>query len=226
MKQLDHFAGFPKQTVTFLRNLRANNSKAWFDEHRGDYDQYYVTPAKAFVEAVGKKLARLSKALVAQPRINGSIYRINRDIRFSKDKTPYKDHLDCLFWEEDKKSSPSALFFRVSPDGVLIGAGAYACPDLLKKLRPAITHEIFGKELAGIAKKLRKGGLEIHGKHYKRFPSDFPTDGPAAEFLLHNSIYVVKEEPVALAQSTDLVDRCVAQWKIMLPLHAWLINHG
>lgn len=226
MQQLDSFPGFPKQTVTFLRQLRKNNSKAWFDEHRADYDQYYVAPAKAFVEAVGKKLKRVAPRIVAQPRINGSIYRINRDIRFSKDKTPYKDHLDFLFWEDDKKSSPSALFFRVSPDGVLIGGGAYGCPDLLKKLRPAITHEIFGKELAGIAKKLRKSGFEIHGQHYKRYPRDFATDGPAAEFLLHNAMYVVAEEPLALAHSAELVDHCMTQWKKVLPLHEWLMNHG
>lgn len=226
MKRNDQFPGFPKQTVTFLRQLRKNNNKAWFDEHRGDYDQYFVTPAKAFVEAVGKKLPRLSPRLVAQPRINGSIYRINRDIRFSKDKTPYKDHLDFLFWEDDKKSSPSALFFRVSPDGLFMGAGAYACPDLLKKLRPAITHEIFGPELAAIAKKLRKSGLTIQGQHYKRFPRDFPSDGPAAEFLLHNSLYVVGEEPLALAYTPKVVDQALQRWKKMLPLHEWLMNHG
>ncbi|MEM6991152.1 MAG: DUF2461 family protein, partial [Myxococcota bacterium] len=88
------FDGFPKQTLTFLKGLGANNDKAWFTAHRADYDNYFMEPAKHFVVALGERLAKSSPGIHAEPKVNGSIFRINRDVRFSKDKRPYKDHLD------------------------------------------------------------------------------------------------------------------------------------
>ncbi|NND02169.1 MAG: DUF2461 family protein, partial [Acidimicrobiia bacterium] len=84
------FAGFPAETQRFLRELSSNNTKQWFDAHRNDYDDYWVTPAKAFVAAAGDALQGLAP-VEAQPKVNGSIFRVNRDIRFSADKRPYKD---------------------------------------------------------------------------------------------------------------------------------------
>ena len=117
---MNEFDGFPKQTLTFLRGLRRNNTKAWFEEHRGDYEQYWVDPAKAFVDSAGAGLQSIAP-VAAEPRVNGSIFWINRDIRFSKDKTPYKDHLDFWFWEGSRKTAPSGFFLRISPDGPLSG---------------------------------------------------------------------------------------------------------
>ena len=115
MPAKEDFTGFPDGTLKFLRGLRKNNTKTWFDAHRSDYDNFYVAPAKSFVEAIGVRLKRIAPAIVAEPIINGSIFRINRNVRFSNDKRPYKDHLDFSFWEGEKKGSSSALFFRVSP---------------------------------------------------------------------------------------------------------------
>lgn len=83
------FQGFPPHTTEFLRGLSMNNSRVWFDEHRADYDSYWVEPAKAFVVAAGAALQEIAP-VEAQPRVNGSIFRVNRDIRFSVDKRPYK----------------------------------------------------------------------------------------------------------------------------------------
>lgn len=118
------FRGFPKDTLVFLRGTRAHNDKAWFDAHRVDYDEHYVTPAKAFVSAAGPRIAKLAPDIEAEPLINGSIFRINRDTRFSKDKRPYKDHLDFAFWEGERKFGMSSFFVRVSPDA-LIAAPAF-----------------------------------------------------------------------------------------------------
>ena len=91
---MSEFTGFGPKTKKFLRDLGRNNDKAWFTSHRGDYEAYYLEPAKAFVEAAGPKLEKVEPRVVWEPRVNGSIFRVNRDIRFSKDKTPYKDHID------------------------------------------------------------------------------------------------------------------------------------
>jgi uncharacterized protein (TIGR02453 family) len=99
------FAGFPPATLRFLGDLAENNTKAWFDEHRADYESNWVAPAKAFVSAAGEALTDLAPRIEAQPRVNGSIFRVNRDTRFSKDKSPYKDHLDFWFWEGERRSA-------------------------------------------------------------------------------------------------------------------------
>src|SRR5690242_9527174 len=97
------FQGFPKGTVQFLSALRKNNDKAWFDAHRADYEDCYVEPAKAFVAAIAPRLEKLDPRIQAEPKVNGSILRINRDVRFAKDKSPYKDHLDLWFWSGEEK---------------------------------------------------------------------------------------------------------------------------
>ena len=177
------FEGFQQETLKFLLGIRKNNSKQWFDVHRAEYDEHFVGVAKDFVVAVGEKFKKVAPEVVADPRINGSIFRINRDIRFSKDKRPYKDHLDFAFWEGKKKESPSSLFFRLSPDGVFIGAGMHqACPAHLKSFRRAVADDKSGKALVSVAKKLRKAGYRLEGQHYKRYPKGFDADVSAAEF--------------------------------------------
>jgi uncharacterized protein (TIGR02453 family) len=103
---------FPAATVEFLTDLRAHNDKAWFDANRSRYESGYVQPATAFVEPISPELQKLVPGIHAEPWIRGSIFRINRDIRFSSDKRPYKDHLDFWFWEGDRKSAVSGLFLR------------------------------------------------------------------------------------------------------------------
>jgi uncharacterized protein (TIGR02453 family) len=108
------FAGFGKDTIRFLSGLSANNKAEWFNAHRADYEAHYIEPAKDFVVAVADPLAKLAPGIHAEPKVNGSIFRINRDIRFSKDKTPYKDHLDLWFWQGERKAAISGFFFPLT----------------------------------------------------------------------------------------------------------------
>lgn len=119
------FTGFGPSTKKFLRNLGRNNDKAWFDAHRAEYEAYYLEPAKAFVEAVGPKLEKIAPNIAWEPRVNGSIFRVNRDIRFAKHKTPYKDHIDLWFWEGARKSALSGFFLRIRDKSVHLGAGSH-----------------------------------------------------------------------------------------------------
>ena len=99
MAKHETFAGFPKGLPRFFAQLEKNNNRDWFESHREDYEELYVEPAKAFVSAIAPGLWNISSAVRAEPRINGSIMRINRDTRFSKDKKPYKNGLHFLFRE-------------------------------------------------------------------------------------------------------------------------------
>ena len=226
MNQDHSFESFPRATLTFLRGIRRNNKKAWFDEHRSDYDRYYVDVAKSFVSSIAPRLKKLSSGMVAEPKINGSIFRINRDIRISNDKRPYKDHLDFAFWEGEKKQSSSSLFLRISPDGVYIGLGFHkGCPEHERALRAALVDERSSKSLMRIVKRFEKIGSQIEGKHYKRMPRGVDSTGPAAQFLLHNAMFIVKEFKPAVASQPDIQDICLQQWKDHLPLHRWLIDY-
>jgi uncharacterized protein (DUF2461 family) len=86
------FGGFPPETIRFLRELRVNNRKDWFDAHRSDYEGYWVTPAKAFVVAGRERLAELVPEIRPEPRVLGSIFRINRDTRFARDPVLQESH--------------------------------------------------------------------------------------------------------------------------------------
>jgi len=101
------FSGFGDATFRFMRDLGRNNDKAWFQAHRTAYEEDLLQPAMAFIEAIGPLLARFSPGVRAEPKIGGSMMRINRDIRFSPDKRPYKDHLDMTFKLGSVKTSES-----------------------------------------------------------------------------------------------------------------------
>jgi uncharacterized protein (TIGR02453 family) len=79
------FNGFPPGAVTFFQELDRNNNKPWFEAHKSDYQKYVLEPAQEFIEQMGARLEQLSPGIHAEPRVNRSIFRIYRDIRFSKD---------------------------------------------------------------------------------------------------------------------------------------------
>ena len=134
-QEIAEFTGFAGATTAFLADLAANNDKDWFDKHRPDYDEHWVKPAKEFALAAGEALQELAPVAIA-PRINGNIFRINRDVRFSPDKTPYKDHLDFWFWEGERKTAVSGFFVRITPNQLGIGG---RCPPLRQGSAAAIS---------------------------------------------------------------------------------------
>ena len=221
------FEGFPKQTLTFLRGISKNNSKAWFDEHRDDYDNYLIAPAKTFVSAVGDELRKLAPGVQAEPRVNGSIFRINRDTRFSKDKTPYKDHLDLWFWEGARKEAVSGFFWRLTATQLLTGVGAHCFEkEKLAQYRQALVGKETSAELLKVAAGVEKAGYELEGTHYKRSPKGFEVENERLQqLLLHDGLHTGKAEshPAAL-HSAQIVAHCIDNWKKVAPLHRWLVD--
>src|SRR3954449_1540080 len=144
------FAGFPSEGLEFLEGLAADNSRDYFEAHRSTYEAALLQPAKDFVVALGEELsARVSPGLRAEPRINGSILRINRDTRFSSDKRPYKEHVDLWFWEgEGPSRERPGLFLRLRPATVTLGAGMHRFePGALAAYRAAVADETAGRAL-------------------------------------------------------------------------------
>jgi len=222
-----HGFAFPPETLEFLADLRSHNEKAWFDANRRRYEACYVDPAKAFVLAVAPGLDAIVPGIVAEPRVLGSIFRINRDIRFSTDKRPYKDHLDMWFWQGDRKAAVSGLFLRVSPDGVIAGAGAHRFDkQQLARFRNAVVDPIARHELDPILAALDRAGVGVGGETYGRVPLGFTADRPLAERLLrHSALYTQAELPAAAATQPGFVSVVLRRWRTCAPLHRWLVDH-
>jgi len=169
---------FGPETQGFLAAVRAGGDREWFQTHRAEYDAAYVEPAKAFVEAVAPALAELAPGVHAEPRILGSIFRINRDTRLRRDKRPYKDHLDFWFWEGERRGAVSGFYLRVTPDEVGIGAGApHLGKDALERYRASVADPLAGAQLASIADGLERDGWKLPAPRHRRPPRGWEADG-------------------------------------------------
>jgi uncharacterized protein (TIGR02453 family) len=222
------FTGFTKETVRFFINLRRNNNREWFAAHRDVYDRHVMEPAKAFVVAMGEKLRTVVPRIVAVPLINKSIFRLNRDTRFSLDPSPYKTNLGLYFWEGTKPRMESpGFYFHFEPPDLFLGGGMYMIPDnLIARFRRAVVDARLGSELQKIAAGLAKrANCELGGKHYKRVPAGFDQDHPNAEFLKHNGLYVGCEAKLPDEFfSARLVDYCFERYEPVVPLHGWIMK--
>ncbi len=221
------FNGFSKELPKYFQNLKKTNSKQWFEKHRNEYDEFVLSPASYFVVAMGKRLRRIAPGINAIPKINQSLFKINRDIRFSKDKSPYKTNLGIWFWEGNRKRMEcSGFYFHFEGQRLRFGTGFYMFPkNLLTRYRDAVVDKKLGPELTKAVKKVSAKGYSVGGQHYKRVPQGYDGDHPRAEFLLYNGLHAMKEEKVPAAFYSDAcVAHAFAHYKNMLPLHRWLMK--
>jgi uncharacterized protein (TIGR02453 family) len=220
------FAGFPPAAFAFLRALEEDNSKRTFDAQRAAYDDALMAPARELVADLGEALqARVSPGIHADPRVNGSIFRINRDTRFSKDKTPYKTHLDLYFWEGQGRSRDCpGLFFRMTPRAVVLGAGFHHFdPPRLARFRAAVVDEKAGGALDTALAGVRRAGAEIGGETYKRVPAGVDAAHPRAALLRHGGLFAYSESPLPReASSPAFVGWCAGRLERLAPVHCWL----
>jgi uncharacterized protein (TIGR02453 family) len=221
------FKGFTRETIRFFNTLKRNNNKEWFERHRMIYETQVLEPAKAFVTAIGARLRTISPNIIAVPKINKSLFRINRDTRFSFDQSPYKTNLGIYFWEgSPSRMQASGFYFHIEPPKLILGTGYYIFPDrVLEHYRRAVVHPKFGQELRRIIKDLlRTGEFELGGRHYKRVPPGFDPSHPNTELLLHNGLHAGWEGDIPEEFFTPmLVDFCFKKFKAAAPLHKWLV---
>jgi len=227
MEESDVFKGFSKQTIQFFESLKNNNTKNWFEAHRNDYETFVLKPAKDFVVAMGKRLRTQFPLIVAIPKVNKSLFRINRDTRFSLDKSPYKTNLGIFFWEGIRpRMECSGFYFHLEPPNIVLGGGLYMFPNyLFDTYRNSVVHPRYGKELADILSGLkRKEDVRIEGKHYKRIPAGYDPSHFNAEYLLHNGLYIGNETAIPEElYSEDLIDYCWKVYRLSFRLHRWLV---
>lgn len=176
---------FSPQTMTFLRKLARNNNRDWFEQNKSDYEETVRTPALRFITDMADELAQLSPYFLAQPRkVGGSLMRVHRDVRFARDKRPYKTNIGIQFRHERGKDVHAPGFYlHIEPGSCFVGVGIWR-PDTLA----------LGQVRDAIAEQASKWSKAVHAKSFSRLyafggdsltrpPRGFAKDHPLIEDL-------------------------------------------
>lgn len=209
------FRGFPDEAFVFYEGLMADNTKAYWTDHKPTYD----TCVKAPMEALLAKL---------EPEFGpATFFRPYRDVRFAKDKTPYKEHAAAVV--KDDPSGKAALYVQLDADGLYIGSGYFhTATDQAQRLRAAIANDRTGAQLVTILATLTGISWEVFGERLKRLPKEYDASHPRADLLHHKSLVAGKRlQPAAWMRTPKCADRIAAMWRELLPLGEWLkVNVG
>jgi len=219
---------FPKSAAAFLAKLSKNNNKEWFDAHREEFETHLFIPAQMFVNELGERLKSISPGIIAIPKTDKSIFRLHRDVRFSKDKSPYKTNMGILLWEgEGKKMECSGYYFHIEPKSFFLGTGMYIFTDpQIKKFREIVSNEKKAEELKSIMQKIEKKGYTFGGKTLKKTPRDYDKEYPFADLYLYTGLYCGYESKnMNEVFEDDLTEFCFGKFKNHLPLHNWLVKN-
>ena len=177
--------------------------------------------------AWGRASRALSPGVKYEPKINGSIGRINRDVRFSKDKRPYKNHLDVWFWHGAKKGwDQPGFYLRVTPQAIYLGSGMHMLKgELLERFRKAVVADGSGKKLTKIMEQVNKAGpYEVGGATRKTVPRGYDASHERAGLLLHDGLYAGLELPAAEAAKPGFADRALSHFAATWPVGDWLLK--
>jgi uncharacterized protein (TIGR02453 family) len=222
------FSGFSKETFRFFSDLEKHNDRYWFEENRGRFDKHVMKPAEEFVVDMGKLLRSIAPRVVADPRRDRSIFRLNRDTRFSADKTPYKTHLGIFFWEGPRrKMDNSGFYLHLSKSKLFIGVGLHIFPrQLLEAYRESVVHPKYGTEMVNAVREATKNpSYKIGWRYYKKVPRGYDSQHPNAEWLQYNGLGVYCENPLpSEIYSQDFIGYCFNIFRDMSPIHNWLLN--
>ncbi len=223
------FEGFSKATFAFLHGLKKHNNKAWFEAHRDEYERQLRGPSKALAYAMGAFFREHKMPIIGNAKT--SLFRINRDIRFSKDKSPYKTHVGLSFpLEATKKEEWCGYYLGFEPEksgkgvSVFAGGGIYMpMPPHLKRIRAMIAAR--HKELENILKtpsfkKLYPEGLT--GESLLRIPHGYDEDHPAAKYLKMKSFLFGCDLKEGDLLKEDLPEALGKKFKAALPLVEFL----
>jgi uncharacterized protein (TIGR02453 family) len=227
---VDDFSGFRPAALTFLRNLSKNNRKEWFEEHRGDYEREIKAPMLAFIEELDVRLATIIPEIVGSPR--KSMFRIHRDVRFSKDKSPYKTHAACWFYHRDAGNSVGSeaahggagFYFHFDAQRAFCGGGIWMPPrPALQRIRQSLVDDTAGFEDIVLSRsfKQRFGALDTDAM-LTRTPRGFDPQHRAANWLKYQSFTAGRELKREELLSPKLPDVVAKQFAAMVPFTRWL----
>jgi len=218
------FEGFPADFFDFFAELELNNERAWFQANKPRYQAAVVEPMSAFIEAIAPELHRISKHCTADPRPHGgSMFRIHRDTRFSKDKSPYKTHAACQFRHSAGKDAHAPGFYaHFAGDGLFFGGGIWRPPNNhLALIREAIADNPAAWERLKSAQPVTERG-GIQGDGLQRAPRGFDPEHRHVQDLKRKSFFVMTEAEPALLLRPELVATVAGAFRAAAPLNRFV----
>ena len=219
------FDGLPADYFRFFKELSANNNREWFEDNKPRFRESVQAPLVAFVEAMAPRLKKVSKHFVADPRLNGgSIFRIYKDVRFSRDKTPYKTHGGVQFRHARGKDAHAPGFYvHMGPGEVFFGGGIWMPPsDILLTIRSAIRDDGAAWRKATTGAAFRKHFGEMRGDQLTRPPRGFDGEDANIEDIRRKSFFAMEQGTEKLAKSAEFPDAVADAMKEATPLMKFL----
>ena len=201
------FRGWPAEALQFYEGLEADNSKTYWAAHQQVYDEMVLGPMTALLAELKSEFGK------------GKVFRPNRDVRFSADKSPYKLHIGATV---------GLSYIQLSAKGLAAASGMHRmATDQLDRYRHAVADEQTGTDLEQIIGDVQRHAIDVHGQHsLKTTPKGYSTDHPRLALLQHKGLTAWKERPVArwLATATT-TQRITGFLRATQPLNDWLITH-
>ena len=210
---------FSPETLEFLENLKANNTRDWFQANKPVYERAVKQPAEAFSAEMAGQLEDLT-GIAHKPKV----FRIYRDVRFSKDKTPYNAHIRISFLPLTDEEALPAWFFGFEPGHCALGTGVFAFEkQALEWFRDRVAGED-GVALEKILGALKKKDIRLSEPDLKRVPSGWPQDHPRAGLLRHKGLAAWIDHDDKSVVGPNLVKSCKADFKRLKPLFDWMME--
>lgn len=215
---MDHdipsFEGFGPRLASFYQDLEDNNSKAFFDEHREVYETDIREPMERVLAEVADEFG-----------VNGKVFRPNRDVRFSKDKSPYKLNCSAIVGHGDPGSP--VYYLQVGADGLVVASGYHMMSrDQVQRFYEAIDDDRTGTELQELVAAVRDAGATVGGSALTTSPRGYDNDHPRVELLRHKGLTLARSWPVyKWLQTREALRRTTALWRETAPINDWLQSH-
>jgi len=221
------FNGFPKAFFAFFRELKANNDRVWFEANKSRFRETVQAPMSGFIAAMAPHLARVSKQFIADPRPHGgSMFRIHRDVRLSKDKRPYKEHGACQFRHRLGRDVHAPGFYvHLGPSEIYVGAGLWMPdPDALLKIRSAIAEKPAAWKKIVADKRFVKTFGAIEGEQLQRPPRGFDPLHPFIADIRRKTFVVGRNTTERAARSAQFAAETGESFAAAAPLMRFLCS--
>ncbi len=212
---MSEFGGFPVSALDFYDDLEVDNTRSFWEKHKATYDNDIKAPMTTLVSSLAAEFALDGKTY--------KVFRPYRDVRFAKDKTPYKTHQGLFV----PRGPSTGWYLELAAPGVRVGAGFYAAEAAqLAAIRAGIADDKDGAELERILAGLTDAGWEVGGETLKTSPRGYDADHPRIGLLRHKSLTLGKKYGFApVIHSAELVDRVRDDWRAARPFLDWVAAH-
>jgi uncharacterized protein (TIGR02453 family) len=215
-------AYFTKDTLQLLRQLKKNNNREWFNENKPRYTEHVKEPFEAFIGELIEALSPYFDSLAITPK--DAIFRIYRDVRFSKDKTPYKTKVSAIISPGGRKNrTMPGIYLEITPDDMRIYCGLYQLDSKeLYNVRSHISHNMAEFQRLISENKFVETFTEIKGDKNKRIPKEFDEDAIKQPLIYHKQFYFFTSRPVETIYEENLIERIVETFTIAKPVSEFL----